>query len=124
MNFQLFSVCAISILLLTLPAVVAFGQSKNGNRETFYCLQYNPNFKLSNNWRLKGEIEIRRFAFPDRQHQLFVPRVTLIKRFPNAWDVGAGILYLWQSLPQDSDMDTQLTRPEIRTHQNLVMREK
>ncbi|WP_234572441.1 DUF2490 domain-containing protein [Rhodohalobacter sp. 614A] len=113
-----------SVFLTLFTSTRLAAQSKNIDHETFYWLRYSPSFDLGSSWSLKGELEIRRWAFPDRQHQLLVPRVTFVKSLSNGWEIGAGGVYFFQSLPQDGEADIDLTRPEIRPHQDLTMRDK
>jgi hypothetical protein len=120
---QLFSI-SLLVVVMTFTSTKAVAQEKNIDHETFYWLRYSPTFDFGNSWSLKGEFEIRRWAFPDLQHQLLVPRVTFIKSLSNGWDVGIGGVNFLQSLPQDGEVDIDLTRPEIRPHQDLTMRDK
>lgn len=123
MKKHFLALITITLWVVVLLPLTTKSQSKNVSRETFYWLRYSPSFGLGNDWTLKGEIEIRRFVFPDRQHQLLIPRMTFVKRLPNGWDAGAGALYLLQALPQDAESDIALTRPEIRPHQELIMKD-
>lgn len=121
---HLLAIAFVAVGFMLTNSTVATAQEKNIDHETFYWLRYSPSFGLGDNWSLKGEIELRRWAFPDRQHQLLVPRVTFLKKLSNGWDVGVGGVYFLQSLPQDGEVDIDLTRPEIRPHQELTMRDK
>ncbi len=77
---------------------------------------------LGPNWYLVSELQERRFAFPDRQHQ-FVTRAHLHRVLAEGWDVSAGFTYFLQS-PQDPRSPSSLVVPELRPHVQVDGRSK
>ena len=100
-----------------------YGQHKHINQETLYWTRFDLRMNFSKGWGLRTEAEIRRYAFPDRSHQLLIPRMTLLRNLPYGLQVGLGFTYFIQSLPQNAD-DVELNRPELRPHQELTMKQK
>lgn len=97
----------------------ALAQGKDVTHQHLLWLRYYNKLNFNDRWSLSTEVEDRRYDFPDRQHQLLIPRVTLTRKLSHGWDVGAGLVYWLQSLPEDGSSPVDLVRPEIRPHQEF-----
>lgn len=108
------------LLFCTLLSAVATAQplEKDVTYQRLYWLRYVNDLKLGSGWTFHAEIEDRRYAFPDRQHQL-LPVLALNKEIGQGWTAGAGFTYFLLSLPEDGDLPVTLVRPELRPHQEL-----
>lgn len=87
--------------------------------QRFVWLAYINKIRLSARWSLSTELEDRRYAFPDRQSELILPRVTLTREVGSGWNAGVGVAHFQQSSPDNPETDIDYVRPEIRPHQEL-----
>ncbi|QEC53648.1 uncharacterized protein DUF2490 [Anseongella ginsenosidimutans] len=116
------SLTAILLGFFGVSPLPVLAQQKNTDHFSQYWIRYFNRSQLNNKWTVQTEIELRRFAFPDRQHVWLLPRIQLTRALKSGWNVGAGITYNIQSQPQDPDLPVELRRPEIRLHQEINYR--
>lgn len=117
---RLFSTIFLLLLLFLQIQVHAQENQKNIEKEWLYWLRLNPTITFQNNWSLNGEIEVRRFMFPERRNQVLLPRITAYKSLNNV-KIGIGFLYLRQSLPTDNNAANVEIRPELRPHLDVII---
>jgi len=110
----------VLFILLSVLQVSAQENEKNIDKEWLYWLRVNPTISFQNNWSLNGEIEVRRFMFPERRNQVLLPRLTAYKQLKNV-KLGVGFLYLRQSLPTDNNAPNIEIRPELRSHFDAIL---
>ncbi|MTI20883.1 DUF2490 domain-containing protein [Fulvivirga sp. RKSG066] len=98
----------------------SFSQSiaqRDVQRDNFIWVTYSLTKPLNNGLSLGFMVQSRRYAFPDRQHQLLGgPKVT--KRFDSNIVLGGGFIYFRQALPV-SRGEVDLVRPELRPFQEI-----
>lgn len=96
------------------------GQSeKVVTKQGLIWMTYNNKMLFRDGWSLNTEIEDRRYAFPDRQSELILPRVMLTRELGGGWNTGVGVACFLQSSPESAENDIDYVRPEIRPHQEL-----
>lgn len=95
---------------------------KNIDHQNLLWTRYTLKLKIDNHWYVNQEIEERTYWFPWRQHQ-FVLRTLVQYQLGNGWNVGAGLTYFQQSLPQDPKREIDYTQPEIRPNLEIAYRQ-
>lgn len=95
----------------------AYGQSaKNITTQRLVWLGYNNKLRISSKTTLVTEIEDRRYAFPDRQNEWILPRVTILRDIGSGWNAGIGFAHFRQSSPDNPGSNISYVRPELRPH--------
>lgn len=98
----------------------SMGQAeKTVTTQRFIWMAYNNKIRFSDRWSLNTEVEDRRYAFPDRQSELILPRIMLTRELGGGWNGGVGVAHFRQSSPENPENDIDYVRPEIRPHQEL-----
>ncbi len=107
----------IAITVIFIAHTAVNGQTeKNVTTQRLIWLGYNNKFRITNKWTLVTEIEDRRYAFPDRQNEWILPRVTILHDLGSGWNAGIGFAHFRQSSPDNPESDISFARPELRPH--------
>ncbi len=114
--------CLLLVLLLTGSGTVAQVTTKRITHQQLLWFAYFNRVDLGPKWYMVSELQERRFAFPDRQHQL-VLRAHAHRVFAEGWDASVGFTYFLQS-PQDPRSTSTLVVPELRPHVQVDGRNK
>jgi len=117
------TILLLLLLVFSQSHLIAQENEKNIDKEWLYWLRLNPTISLQNNWSINGEIEVRRFMFPERRNQVLLPRIITYKQLKNV-KLGVGFLYLRQSLPTDNNAPEVEIRPELRPHFDAILQNK
>ncbi|HEX8041930.1 MAG TPA: DUF2490 domain-containing protein [Chryseosolibacter sp.] len=107
---------AILIAVVFVDTGVSAQSEKNVTTQRLIWLGYNNKFRITNRWMLVTEIEDRRYAFPDRQNEWILPRVTVLRDVGSGWNAGIGFAHFRQSSPDNQEVDIAYVRPELRPH--------
>lgn len=109
-------------LFWQLPTV-AQEQAKPVITQDIIWLRYHNVLNINERWLLNTEIDVRRFVFPDRAHQWVLPRLHAHYKLNNTLNIGAGAVLFLQTLPQEQENGVVYTRPEIRPHQEINVKQ-
>jgi len=120
MRFRLLA--ALASVVLAVPIASAQNPAKRIIHQQLVWFAYFNRADFGPKWYLVSELQERRFAFPDRQHQ-FLARTHLHRKFAEGWDVSAGFTWFLQS-PQDPLSTSTLVVPELRPHVQVDGRNK
>ena len=90
----------------------AFAQ-KNVDHQSLLWTRYQLKLKLDDHWSASQELEERTYWFPWRQHQM-VSRSMAQYQLGKGWNIGGGLTYFRQALPQDAHKEVTYTQPELR----------
>jgi len=94
-------------------------QDRTVQRDNFIWGTYSLSKSLSSGLNITAAIQSRRYAFPDRHHQLLTT-LGLSKKFDSGITLGGGFTYFWQALPISRD-EVGVVRPELRPFQSISM---
>jgi len=108
------------LLTVVLFPQLGFGEEKTTISQELVWIRYFNKVLLSPEWEIFTEVENRRYIFPDRQHQWFAPHVRVQKKLGDDWKTALGFLAVFQSLPHDPKIQTNLVRPELRPHLDFI----
>ncbi len=86
---------------------------KNIDHQSLLWTRYQLKLKIDDHWSASQELEERTYWFPWRQHQM-VSRSMAQYHLGNDWNLGAGLTYFRQALPQDAHRPVSYTQPELR----------
>lgn len=113
-------VLPLIILIPVLSHHPSAGQAGKGvTTQRLIWIAYNNKIRFSERWSLNTEIENRRYAFPDRQSELILPRIMVTRELSSGWNTSAGVAHFRQSSPDNAEGDVDYVRPEVRVHQEL-----
>jgi hypothetical protein len=102
------------VLLVFLAFITTHSYSqKNVDHQSLLWTRYQLKLKIDDHWSASQELEERTYWFPWRQHQ-FVSRSMAQYHLGNGWNVGGGLTYFRQALPQDAHKSVAYTQPELR----------
>jgi hypothetical protein len=101
-----------------------FSQNINIENQNLYWIRYYNKLLINKKLQLHTEVESRRFANPDRIHQLFVPWVKIQYQLNDKVYLAAGGIYLLHFWPQRGTSDVEQIVTEIRPHQDFVIKQK
>lgn len=111
----------VAFLLVFFHALaIAQPASKTITHQKMIWARYAQRLIFNDKWSVYGEIETRRFAAPDKQHQWLVPRLTLFYKTKNKIDFGLSNALFLHTLPQN-EFSAERLRPEIRPHQEMSL---
>lgn len=102
----------ILLVFFILFALQVYSQ-KNVDHQSLLWTRYQLKLKFDDHWSASQELEERAYWFPWRQHQM-VSRSMAQYQLGNGWNLGAGLTYFRQALPQDAYKDITYTQPELR----------
>jgi hypothetical protein len=102
----------VFLTLLALFTLPVFSQ-KNIDHQSLVWTRYQLKLKIDDHWSASQELEERTFWFPWRQHQL-VSRSMAQYQLGSGWNLGGGLTYFRQALPQDAHKEVTYTQPELR----------
>ncbi len=105
-------------------ALGAEAQTKHISRDKNLWLRYFARVSLPHDWGIDLEVEDRRYAFPDRQLNWLLPRVSLHHPIAGGWSANVGFLYYTTATPPEPKSEVELTVPELRPHVELDYRHK
>lgn len=100
------------LLLLFIPVNAVRAQQTIETQYQFWA-RYNPHIRLTENLKVKADVDERIFVLPVRQHQ-YIVRAQLDRALTGNWHLSAGGAFFQQHLPQDPDLPVASTTPELR----------
>lgn len=106
----------VIISILASIALQFAATAQNVTEQTLLWSGYFNKCSIAEKWQIHTEYEERRYLFPDRVHQRFMPRLSVLYTVSDRFALNAGCLYFQQWLPHDPEIDAYLSN-EIRPHQ-------
>jgi hypothetical protein len=114
----------IFLATVFVPGQVSGQNEKSVTTQRLVWLGYNNKFRITKHWTFVTEIEDRRYAFPDRQSEWILPRVTMLRELGSGWNAGIGFAHFRQSSPDNAESNISFVRPELRPHLELNYTQK
>lgn len=106
--FRTYSIIFIAVLV----SFMGYSQ-KNIDHQRLLWTRYQLKLKIDEHWSVSQELDERMYWFPWRQHQ-FVSRTSAQYQLGKGWNVGTGLAYFLQALPQDAHKNVSNTQTEVR----------
>ncbi|MEO6347398.1 MAG: DUF2490 domain-containing protein [Aquaticitalea sp.] len=104
---------ACGILLITiLISSIGYSQ-KNIDHQSQLWMRYQLKLKINNHWSASQQLEERTYWIPWRQYQ-FLSHTMAHYQLSKGWNLGAGLTYYRQALPQDAHKEVSFTQPGFR----------
>lgn len=112
MNAILKSRNLVLLVFTTLLCSHSYSQ-KNVDHQSLLWTRYQLKLKIDDHWSASQQLEERTYWFPWRQHQM-VSRSMVHYQLGKGWNLGGGLTYFRQALPQDAHKEVTYTQPELR----------
>ena len=110
----------ITSLLFVLLGAWGSVKSQVHQRQELTWFRYYGSYEMSENWKVKAEIEYRNFQPQWRPHQLLLPRLHVERKLASEFKVGVGAVYFLHWLPHDAEVTEKAMRIEYRPHQYIT----
>ncbi len=122
MNDALKMLNFVLLVFLVLCCTQTYSQKKVDHQSLLWT-RYQLKLKIDEHWSAYQELEERTYWFPWRQHQL-VSRSMAQYQLGNGWNLGGGLTYFRQALPQDAHKEVTYTQPELRPFLEVGYKQK